>query len=67
MKIRLQMQGEAAKKSDAVPRGAIHIVRQLGLLGLYKGAGAWYVIMAFSEVLADSKHPIVFCVMCLFL
>ena len=34
------MQGEAAKAEGAVPRGAIHIVRQLGLVGLYKGASA---------------------------
>ncbi|PCH34210.1 mitochondrial carrier [Wolfiporia cocos MD-104 SS10] len=40
VKIRLQMQGEAAKLEGAVPKGAVHIVRQLGLLGLYRGAGA---------------------------
>lgn len=40
VKIRLQVQGEAAKLEGAVPRGAVHIVRQLGLLGLYKGASA---------------------------
>ncbi|KAI0285387.1 mitochondrial carrier [Russula aff. rugulosa BPL654] len=40
VKIRLQVQGEAAKVEGAVPRGAIHIVRQLGLLGLYRGASA---------------------------
>jgi len=42
VKIRLQMQGEAAKVkgSDAVKRGAVHIVKQLGLLGLYKGSTA---------------------------
>ncbi|KAF8323685.1 mitochondrial carrier [Clavulina sp. PMI_390] len=40
VKIRLQMQGEAAKAEGAAPRGAIHIIRQLGLLGLYKGATA---------------------------
>ena len=34
------MQGEAAKVEGAVPRGAGHIIRQLGLLGLYKGASA---------------------------
>lgn len=34
------MQGEAAKVEGAVPRGAVHIIRQLGLLGLYKGASA---------------------------
>ena len=39
-KIRLQVQGEAAKVEGAVPRGAIHIIRQLGLLGLYRGASA---------------------------
>lgn len=39
-KIRLQMQGEAAKLEGAAPRGAVHIVRQLGLVGLYKGASA---------------------------
>ncbi|KAF8594747.1 mitochondrial carrier [Ceratobasidium sp. AG-I] len=40
VKIRLQVQGEAAKVEGAVPRGAVHIVRQLGLFGLYKGATA---------------------------
>ncbi|KAI0734392.1 mitochondrial carrier [Fomitopsis betulina] len=40
VKIRLQMQGEAAKLEGAVPKGAGHIIRQLGLLGLYKGASA---------------------------
>ncbi|KAI8921960.1 mitochondrial carrier domain-containing protein [Powellomyces hirtus] len=42
VKIRLQVQGEAAKTAlDATPKHtAVHIVRQLGLLGLYKGVGA---------------------------
>ncbi|KAH8120028.1 mitochondrial carrier [Phellopilus nigrolimitatus] len=40
VKIRLQVAGEAAKAEGAVPRGAVHIVRQLGLVGLYKGASA---------------------------
>lgn len=40
VKIRLQMQGEAAKEAGQKPRGAVHIIRQLGLLGLYRGAGA---------------------------
>lgn len=40
VKIRLQIQGEAAKLEGAVAKGAIHIIRQLGLLGLYKGATA---------------------------
>ncbi|KAJ3055596.1 mitochondrial aspartate-glutamate transporter agc1 [Rhizophlyctis rosea] len=43
VKIRLQVQGEAAKAAldAATPKaGALTIVRQLGLLGLYKGVGA---------------------------
>ncbi|KIW83387.1 hypothetical protein Z517_02632 [Fonsecaea pedrosoi CBS 271.37] len=41
VKIRLQVQGELAKKSDAVPkRSAMWIVRNLGILGLYKGVTA---------------------------
>ncbi|KAI0059505.1 mitochondrial carrier [Artomyces pyxidatus] len=40
VKIRLQIQGEAAKAEGAVAKGAAHIVRQLGLVGLYKGATA---------------------------
>ena len=37
-KIRLQVQGETAKVEGAKPKGAIHIIRQLGVLGLYKGS-----------------------------
>lgn len=42
VKIRLQVAGEMAKAegADRVARGAVHIVRQLGLVGLYKGATA---------------------------
>lgn len=40
VKIRLQMQGEMAKATGVKPVGAVHIIRQLGLLGLYKGASA---------------------------
>ncbi|OBZ79884.1 Calcium-binding mitochondrial carrier protein Aralar1 [Grifola frondosa] len=40
VKIRLQVQGEAAKIEGAVPKAATHIIRQLGLLGLYRGASA---------------------------
>jgi len=40
VKIRLQIQGETAKAEGNAPKGAIHIVRQLGLLGLYRGASA---------------------------
>lgn len=41
VKIRLQMQGEAAKATpNQVKKGAVHIIRQLGIVGLYKGATA---------------------------
>lgn len=41
VKIRLQMQGETAKSHpNAVRQGAAHIVKQLGLIGLYRGATA---------------------------
>lgn len=41
MKIRLQVQGEVAKSVEGVPRrSAIWIVKNLGLIGLYKGASA---------------------------
>ncbi|KXN72465.1 mitochondrial carrier [Conidiobolus coronatus NRRL 28638] len=41
VKIRLQIQGELSKSIDAPPkRSALWIVRHLGLVGLYKGAGA---------------------------
>jgi solute carrier family 25 aspartate/glutamate transporter 12/13 len=36
----LQVQGEAAKVEGAAPKGAIHIIRQLGVVGLYRGASA---------------------------
>merc|ERR1711939_494484 len=40
-KIRLQVQGEVAKSVDGAPRrSAMWIVRNLGLVGLYKGASA---------------------------
>lgn len=35
-KIRLQVQGEIG----GVKRGAFHIIRELGVFGLYKGASA---------------------------
>ena len=41
MKIRLQVQGEVAKSVEGAPkRSAMWIVRNLGLMGLYKGASA---------------------------
>lgn len=40
MKIRLQVQGEVAKAQGTPRRGAVWIVRNLGLMGLYKGASA---------------------------
>ncbi|BEI94504.1 uncharacterized protein CcaverHIS019_0700760 [Cutaneotrichosporon cavernicola] len=41
VKIRLQMAGEMARmEGAAAPRGALHVVKQLGIVGLYKGASA---------------------------
>jgi solute carrier family 25 aspartate/glutamate transporter 12/13 len=41
VKIRLQIQGEIAKNVDGAPRrSAMWIVKNLGLVGLYKGASA---------------------------
>lgn len=41
VKIRLQMQGEAARANpELLKKGAIHIIRQLGVVGLYRGATA---------------------------
>lgn len=42
VKIRLQVAGEIAKSegADRIARGAMHHVRTLGLLGLYRGASA---------------------------
>jgi solute carrier family 25 aspartate/glutamate transporter 12/13 len=40
VKIRLQVQGEVTKVTGAPKRSAMWIVRNLGLMGLYKGASA---------------------------
>ncbi|KAK3825166.1 MAG: mitochondrial carrier domain-containing protein [Benniella sp.] len=40
VKIRLQVAGEAAKAIEGARPGAVAIVRSLGIMGLYKGAGA---------------------------
>jgi solute carrier family 25 aspartate/glutamate transporter 12/13 len=40
VKIRLQVQGEAARLVGSAPVGAVAIVRGLGFAGLYKGASA---------------------------
>lgn len=40
VKIRLQIQGEQAKNTGAPRRSAIWIVKNLGIVGLYKGASA---------------------------
>ncbi|KAI9598333.1 mitochondrial carrier domain-containing protein [Syncephalis fuscata] len=40
VKIRLQIQGEVSKVTNVPKRSAVWIVRELGLLGLYKGASA---------------------------
>jgi solute carrier family 25 aspartate/glutamate transporter 12/13 len=37
IKIRLQLMGELARKEGAVKRGAVHVIRSLGLVGLYTG------------------------------
>lgn len=49
VKIRLQVQGEVANVTGAPKRSALWIVRNLGLVGLYKGASAC--------LLRDSKSP----------
>ncbi|KAI2794237.1 Calcium-binding mitochondrial carrier protein Aralar1 [Penicillium oxalicum] len=49
VKIRLQVQGEIAKNVEGVPRrSALWIVKNLGLVGLYKGASAC--------LLRDDRH-----------
>jgi solute carrier family 25 aspartate/glutamate transporter 12/13 len=55
VKIRLQVQGEMAKQGNAPKRTAMWIVRNLGLVGLYKGASAC--------LLRDGKHPMLISVM----
>ncbi|RKP14113.1 mitochondrial carrier domain-containing protein [Piptocephalis cylindrospora] len=43
VKIRLQVQGELISNADGTPavrRGALFIIRELGILGLYRGASA---------------------------
>lgn len=40
VKIRLQVAGELPKNTDQAAIGAVQIIRQLGLVGLYRGAGA---------------------------
>lgn len=52
VKIRLQVQGEVAKTVDGAPkRSAMWIVRNLGLVGLYKGASACLLRdMPFSAI-----------------
>lgn len=44
VKIRLQVQGEVAKSVEGTPkRSAMWIIRNLGLVGLYKGASACHL------------------------
>ena len=40
VKIRLQTIGEQVRLEGATPKGAVTIVKELGFLGLYKGASA---------------------------
>ena len=41
-----------------MPRGAIHIIRQLGLVGMYKGATACFArdVPFVSEILSMLAH-----------
>ncbi len=62
VKIRLQVQGELTKKADAaVPkRGALWIVKNLGLVGLYKGASACLLRdVPFSAIYFPAMAPAV--------
>lgn len=54
VKIRLQVQGELAKTSDTPKRSAMWIVRNLGLVGLYKGASACLLRDGKSKFTHDS-------------
>ncbi|KAI9726574.1 MAG: mitochondrial aspartate-glutamate transporter agc1 [Chrysothrix sp. TS-e1954] len=57
VKIRLQVQGEVAKSSGAPRRSAMWIVRNLGLMGLYKGASACLLRdMPFSAIYFPSYN-----------
>ncbi|KAK4683810.1 hypothetical protein P7C73_g6410, partial [Tremellales sp. Uapishka_1] len=56
---RLQMAGEItrAEGQGAVPRGAMHVIRQLGLVGLYKGATACICRdVPFKDVFNEGKQ-----------
>jgi len=61
----LQVQGETAKVEGAKPKGAIHIIRQLGIVGLYKGSSACLLrdipfsaiyFTAYSHLKSDVFH-----------
>jgi solute carrier family 25 aspartate/glutamate transporter 12/13 len=61
----LQVQGETAKVEGAKPKGAIHIIRQLGILGLYRGSSACLLrdipfsaiyFTSYSHLKADLFH-----------
>lgn len=52
VKIRLQVQGEVAKTVEGTPkRSAMWIVKNLGLVGLYKGASA--CLLRDGEIASD--------------
>lgn len=56
VKIRLQVQGEVAKNVEGTPRrSAMWIVRNLGLVGLYKGASACLLRDGELLLLRDSQ------------
>jgi hypothetical protein len=50
-KIRLQVQGELG----GVKRGASHILRELGMFGLYKGASACLLRLVFPGFLLKNS------------
>lgn len=60
VKIRLQMAGEMARQEGgAAPRGALHVIKQLGVVGLYKGAAAclWRDVPFVSAARRESAEP----------
>ena len=54
-KIRLQVQGELG----GAKRGALHIIRELGIFGLYKGASACLLRLVSSPYPLKTKLDVV--------
>jgi len=58
VKIRLQVQGEALKAAPGTPkRSAMWIVRNLGIVGLYKGASACLLRDSMFQSVATQTRP----------